>query len=68
MLENVDYAPLGGADEDPRAPTINATNVDVGPRANCGVQSQSMIRECVVIYMDNIDKGNSAHGSHSPFA
>jgi hypothetical protein len=31
MLENINDAPLGGADRDPGAPTINVTNVDGGP-------------------------------------
>jgi hypothetical protein len=31
MLRNIDGGPLGGADGDPGAPTINVTNVDGGP-------------------------------------
>jgi hypothetical protein len=31
MLRNIDGGPLGGADGDPGAPTINAKNIDGGP-------------------------------------
>jgi hypothetical protein len=60
--------PLGGANGELRAPTINATNVDSGPLGPLGVRSPSMICKCVVTYMDIIDKINSAHRSHFPYA
>jgi hypothetical protein len=43
-------------------------NVDDGPPGPLGVRSPSMIHKCDVTYMDSIDKSNSAHRSHSPYA
>jgi hypothetical protein len=31
MLKNIDGGPLGGANGDPRAPTINVKNIDDAP-------------------------------------
>jgi hypothetical protein len=36
MLRNIDGGPLGGAAEDPGAPTINTKNVDGSPQAPMG--------------------------------
>jgi hypothetical protein len=66
--EDTDAGPPGGAVGYPRAPTINAANIDVEPPAPLGVRSLSLIRKFAVTYMDNIDKTNYAHGSHSLYA
>jgi hypothetical protein len=37
-LRNIDDGPLGGADRDPGAPTINVTNIDGGPLGGTGAR------------------------------
>jgi hypothetical protein len=52
-LKNIDGGPLGGIDGDPRAPTINGRNVDVGPPW----EVVSEIREHPPSTLRNVDGG-----------
>jgi hypothetical protein len=51
-LRNVDDGPLGGADGDPRAPTINVTNVDGMPPEGANGDPRSP-----TINVTNVDDG-----------
>jgi hypothetical protein len=60
--------PLGGGDGGTGAPTTQLGDVDGAPppRAPLGVRTLSIVQACVVTCIGNIDRSNSAHGSHFP--
>jgi hypothetical protein len=59
--------PLGGGARDPRAPTINAKNIDGGPPTPKGGSGLHPRFERCVVNLHGYDKqkSNFAHGSHS---
>jgi hypothetical protein len=64
-IEDVDGGPLEGDARDPGAPTTHVEDVDGGPLGGpVSIPSRKVCMTCICI----IDRSNSAHRSHSPYA